>query len=325
MLAGFGKMSHGYAADHSMAKYYPYATHAQVLRDHSGFEWLAVVDPDPQAREDAKSHWNVATAVAQIKHLKIQSEVEVLILATPPDSRLELLSQFPNLKAVLVEKPIGTTLEQGQEFVKYCEKHKIMCLVNFWRRADKSFNSLLGSGLENQIGKIQLAHAVYGNGLLNNGVHVVDFLRMMLGEVKGSRVETHQPAAPGSPIPGDMSPMFSLDFESGLTVPVQPLQFSYYREIGFEFWGQNGVLTIRNEGLTIQVHQRESNRAMANENEVAFDRFETIPTTVGNALYDMYENLHATLMGKARLCSTGESALVTAEWVERIQCESGYV
>lgn len=58
-IVGFGKMAQGYAEDPAMARHFPYATHAQVLRDHPGFDWRAVVDPSVDALAAARDGWNV--------------------------------------------------------------------------------------------------------------------------------------------------------------------------------------------------------------------------------------------------------------------------
>ena len=35
------------------------------------------------------------------------NKIELLILTTPPEKRLEFIDSFPNLKSIVVEKPLG--------------------------------------------------------------------------------------------------------------------------------------------------------------------------------------------------------------------------
>lgn len=317
-VIGFGKMSSTYANDPVMAKYYPYATHAQVLAANPHFEWVAVVDPVDAARVDAENCWNIP-AVADVKDLgELASDIEIAVLATPPESRIGMIDSLPNLRAVLVEKPLGRSLKESAEFLETCSKRNIHVQVNFWRRADSQFQQLKAGMLSELLGSIQIAHGIYGNGLLNNGVHLIDFIRMLLGEIESvAPMEKYIPFN-GSPIKGDINLGFVMNLANGLVVPIQPIQFSHYREVGLEIWGQNGHLAILNEGLTLAYRSREANRGMSGEYELAFDKATYLTSTVGDALFHMYDDLAMALDTNRVFCSSGGSALRTAAIVEAV-------
>ena len=318
-VIGFGQIAARYADDPLMAKYYPYATHAQVLFNNPQFEWLAVVDPDENSRSEASTHWEVPYVAEDISHLgRLASDIDVAVIATPPQFRLDIIEKLPNLKAVLVEKPLGCTLDEANLFLEYCEKRNILVQVNFWRRADQLFRALATNELKERVGTIQAVHAVYGNGLLNNGSHLVDFIRMLLGEVSFVAPLGEHSFIEG-PIKHDMNLGFLLGLESGVSVVAQPIQFSCYREVGIEIWGEKGHLSILNEGLTVTYRQSTQNRAMSETNEISFDDADYLESTVGDALFHMYENLALALKGNKTLCSPGASALKTSQIVSLIQ------
>ena len=50
------------------------------------------------------------------KHLV--NEIELLILTTPPEKRLDFIDSFPNLKSIVVEKPLGVNLSESLTFCK---------------------------------------------------------------------------------------------------------------------------------------------------------------------------------------------------------------
>ena len=320
IVIGFGKMSSTYANDPVMAKYYRYATHAQVLVDNPDFEWLAVVDPLEAARLDAKIGWAVPFVAENLADIKeLAAEIDVAVLATPPESRMGIIDALPNLRAVLVEKPLGRTLKESAAFLAYCRSRNIQVQVNFWRRADHQFQQLGSGGLSKLIGETQLARGVYGNGLMNNGVHLIDFTRMLLGEVVSVEPLGQAKSFVEGPIPGDLNRAFSLNLSSGVVVPVQPVRFANYREVGLEIWGEQGHLSILNEGLTIGCRTREPNRGMSDEFELPFDKPSYLESTVGEALFRMYEDLAQGLKIGSTFCSTGDSALRTSLIVEAIQ------
>lgn len=315
-------MAQGYAADATMARYYPYATHAQVLRNHPAFDWCAVVDPDHAARNMAVCDWGVAGAVADVSALgPLAEQIEVVVIATPPESRMNVIEALPNLRAVLAEKPLGIDLASAQAFLDACQRRGIVVQVNLWRRADARFRALAGGELAELVGKVQIVVGVYGNGLKNNGTHMVDMARMLFGEIDSVQRINSEPYVEG-PIPGDMNAAFALRTITGEVVTLLPLRFENYRENGFSIWGGNGRLDIMNEGLTIRHYPKVANRAMAGEYEIAADAPRELSSTVGDALYRMYENLACVLDQGEELWSSGSSALITTKVIEAMECAS---
>lgn len=317
-LIGFGKMGHGYAADPVMARHYRYAAHAQVLAEHPKFEWVAAVDPDPAALASAPKQWGVSIA-GNVAELADAANIDVAVIATPPESRLAILDALPGLRAVLVEKPLGTSLDAARDFLDACASRDILVQVNLWRRADERFRELAEGGLEALIGTPQAAIGYYGNGLLNNGTHGIDFARMLFGDVESVQRLGGQPAFVEGPIRGDDNPAFALAMRSGLTVTFHPLRFANYRENGMSIWGARGRLDILNEGLVIHRFPAQDNRAMQGEREVAADAPASLESTVGVALYRMYDNLADALENGSPLWSAGASALRTSAVVEAVR------
>jgi predicted dehydrogenase len=318
VLIGFGKVAAEYAADPIMAKYYPYATHAQVLRDHPAFSWEAVVDVREDALDRARKRWNIRYVARSAQELHNIYEPEVAIIATPPDDRIRLLEQIPSLRAVLVEKPLGTTIRQSTNFLDYCRRRGILVQVNLWRRADKTFRAFAAGGLEKLLGSPQAVFGVYGNGLLNNGIHMVDFVRMLFGEVVAVRALNNAVIHDTGPIPGDVNIPFSLNMCCGLNISVLPIGFSHYRENGLDIWGEKGRLSILQEGLEILFCGRKPNRAMKGEWEVSSDQPGKLSSTVGTAFYDMYSNLFAAIRAGETLFCDGSAAISSTRVVNAI-------
>ena len=317
-VIGFGRMGAGYADDPVMAKHYRYATHAQVLSDHPAFEWGAVVDPAPAAREQATSRWHVPRVYGDVESLVASYDPEVAVIATPPESRLGIIRQMKGLKAVLVEKPLATTILEAERFLAECEALGVRVQVNLWRRADELFQKLAVEGLENRIGRIQSIFGVYGNGLLNNGTHMVDFVRMLAGEIELVRAFDRIEPRPEGPLAGDVNIPFTLTLRHEIPASFHPVCFGSFRENGLDVWGTTGRLSVLQEGLRVALFPVCENRAMTGEKELASDRPITLASTVGHALYRMYDNLADVLRGQGVLCSPGSSALETARVVESV-------
>ncbi len=322
-IIGFGKVGAGYVDDPVMARHYPFATHAQTFAAHPAFDWQGVVDPSASARDTARTRWNIAHVAPTVAELAHVYSPQVAVLATPPDTRLALLSHLPDLRAVLVEKPLGETLAQGQAFVAECERRNILVQVNLWRRADAQFERLANGLLNELVGDIQAVFGLYGNGLRNNGTHLIDFTRMLFGEIEQASVVPNAPVTPTGPLMGDVNISFTLRFASGLIAVCQPLDFTHYRENSLDIWGTRGRVSIMQEGLGLYVYPRCPHRATQGAGEIASDCPDTLPSTVGHAFYRMADNLANALLYDAPLCSPAPSALRTMALVEDVMRQAG--
>jgi predicted dehydrogenase len=317
-LVGFGKIGAGYAEDSAMARHYPHATHAQILRDHSAFEWVGVVDPSIDARKNAKTKWAISNAVADAHDLIGANNIEVVVIATPPRQRIQILDSFPNLRGVLAEKPLGETVEQGEEFIAECQRREISLSVNLFRRFDPQLVDLAAGGLRETIGEPQAAFMTYGNGLINNGVHLIDLVHMLLGDTQSAQSLFSETAFEAGPIANDLNFPFALQLKGGLAVMASPLNFSSYREIGLDVWGSRGRMQLLNEGLIRMVTRTGPNRAMTGESELVHETTQSQSTRIGEAMYKGYDNLAENLMAGQALQCDGETALKAEKIIDAL-------
>lgn len=318
-LVGVGRIGATYADDSLTQRHYRFASHAHVLSKHPAFAWEAAVDSDPVALAQARERWRFAHAAASMSDLLKRYEPEVLVLATPPTIRRSAIETCPGLRAVLCEKPLGVDAVDAWKTVELCTAREILMQINTWRRCDPLSRRLAEGELHSLIGHPQIVRGVYGNGLLNNGTHLIDFFRMLFGEIVG--VQPLGPVLQSGKLglADDFDVPCSLHFESGLISILQPLDFGSYREVGLDIWGDVGRLEILNEGLTNRFFRRVAHRAMSAAYEIAVETPEIIPATVGEALYYVYDNLAAALDHRAELLSSGASAWRTAVVVETIR------
>lgn len=317
-LIGFGQIGAGLADDPVHARSFPYATHAQVLRDHPAFNWMAVADPVAAARDSAREVWGVNETAASAQDMSSAHAIEVAVIATPPRGRLAILDALPNLKAVLVEKPLADSLENAQAFLEHCQSRHIAVLVCLPRRYDSSLRNLAGGGLATTVGRPMAAFATYGNGVANNGTHLIDMIRFLLGEVVSVQAVAGATPFVEGPIDGDMNLPFTCVLSSGLTVMVNPLKFSAYREVGLDIWGEAGRLQLLHESLTLISTPRSASRILSGVAEISHDNPTVQTSTIGHALYSVYDNLAAVLQGATPHCG-GDDALAAMRVVDAVR------
>ena len=314
-IVGFGQIAAGYSDDPAQRRWYQHPTHADALRANGDFEWCAVVDPSPAARERAQSVWGIGNVAASPAELRGAEQIDVAVIATPPAARGQVIEAFPKLRAVLVEKPLGVDVAAAKAFVDECRRRHILVAVNLPRRYDSDLRRLAAGELVSRVGRAQAAFGTYGNGLRNNGTHLIDLVQMLLGPVVAANLSGGRIFAEG-PIDGDLNVPFVLTLESGLSVMAQPLRFSCYREVSLDVWGESGRLQLLHEGLTEIATSAGDNRQLTGAAELQHDRSEVRTTSIGRAFSNLYVNLAATLAGREALVCDGDTALGTMRIVE---------
>ncbi|PIW29051.1 MAG: hypothetical protein COW30_05975 [Rhodospirillales bacterium CG15_BIG_FIL_POST_REV_8_21_14_020_66_15] len=320
LIVGFGQVASGLSNDPRMAAHFKYASHASVLADHPAFDWQGVVDSNTAALDNARNTWKVPLCGTDLGRMAAEVRPEIAVLATPPGGRADMIDRMPDLKAVLVEKPLDAPGENGDgaRLAAIAAERGIPVIVNYWRRSDRLFRNLAAGGVAASIGRAQAVSALYGNGLANNGGHLIDFLRMLLGAVVA--VQALGPAKPAAagPLAGDVQLPFALTFAEGFVATVQPLDFAHYREVGMDIWGERGRLTILQEGLVTRTYPMTGNRGLSGEREIDCDTGEVLETTVSDALFRMYDNLADAAVGRAEPWSPLASAAVNERIVDLI-------
>lgn len=324
-LFGCGRIGAGYADDPIMARHYRYTTHAQVLRDHPAFAFEAAIDTDATAATAVQKQFGAVRAGTSVRDLADPAAIDVAVLAVPPGERLAIVAALPSVRAIVVEKPLGATLEEAEALVDHCAGRGIALQVALPRRVDQSHRALAAGGLAERIGTVQGALIVYGNGLMNNATHMIDLARMLLGEVEEAEVPAGLAPSREGPHPGDVNIPFVLRLAPNLPVMGLPLAFTNYRENALDIWGECGRLALVQEGLRLVQYGRAGNRAMSGERELVNDAMEAATTTIGEAFYALYDDLADALAEGRAPASAGENALRTARVIATIQrsCGSG--
>jgi predicted dehydrogenase len=319
LLVGLGSIGAAYAEDNAMARTVPYVTHAQVLGSHPGYRWDAAVDISESACERVRKRWGVERVGQSVEEIGRLDEIEVVVLATPPSFRNSILAALPNLKAVLVEKPLGTSLEESADFLRACDERGLVTQVNLTRRADTVMRELAHGGLANRIGQVQCAFGVYGNGIINYATHTVDLVRMLLGEVVAVQALSRAGGFEQGPLAGDINIPFTLFLANRTPITLHPVRFSSFREGSLDLWGDKGRLEILQEGLLMRETPLAKCRSLEGAFELAAEGARLEPTGYGHALYDLYDDLAAVLDDPSRsTCSSCASALITEQVIHSV-------
>lgn len=316
VLIGFGAIAQGLAADPKMAAYFSYATHAQVLRDHPSFDWIATIDPRAAARR-LVADWNPGPAAAEINRGIEALAPEIAVLAVPPEARLVAIERLCELRGVIVEKPLGRTLAEARTFLAACVKRKISVQVCYWRRGDRTLQKLAAARAA-QLGAIQAGFGVYGNGLRNNGSHLIDLIAMQAGPIVAVRAIGAARAVARAPLVDDVGIAAALELANGAVVAIQPIDFALYREVSLDLWGTKRRRNFDQETLRIADFKVVAHRALLGAREVANDLPHLHPNTVEKAFFRLYDDFADALARGHEPASGAANALRTEITIDAI-------
>jgi predicted dehydrogenase len=103
-------------------------------------------------------------------------------------------------RAILVEKPVcETPAELEALLARHAGRPDVLVLANHTRRFDPGHVRLAAEIRSGKLGRLLGGRCDYYGGWLHNGSHLVDTLRMLVGELRIDRAAVGVPGRPGDP------------------------------------------------------------------------------------------------------------------------------
>jgi predicted dehydrogenase len=172
---------------------------------------------DEKRRAFAKKYG--CRAVADYDAILADDGIDAVFNTTPNNVHLETTRLAAQAgKHVFLDKPIANTVREGQEIARVCEQAGVVLALGYQRRRESHFRWIKaeidagrfgklvqaeGNISRDRLGKIDLSSWRYqaagmpGGVMLQIGIHYVDVLEMLLGEVKRVSGTLSQLVLPG--------------------------------------------------------------------------------------------------------------------------------
>ena len=151
--------------------------HLKSIRETSNVDLRYAVDPNLSlAQSVAEEHHCAAVSEASIA--LTDPQVKAVIIATPTFSHHSLIVQSLHAgKAVLTEKPLGTTLQEIDQCYELASTKSLPLFVAFQRRFDPSFADLARGVRNKAIGQLQFIRTVSRD----NPTPSIDYIKTSCG------------------------------------------------------------------------------------------------------------------------------------------------
>ncbi|MFO0979050.1 MAG: Gfo/Idh/MocA family oxidoreductase [Planctomycetaceae bacterium] len=138
--------------------------HLVAYRQH-GLNPVAITSRTKATAEQVAARHSISHVCDSVEQLVRHPEVEVLDVAVPPDCQADVIRKAValqrggdgHLKAILAQKPLGTSYQEAVELVRLCEEAGIVLGVNQNMRFDQSVRACKALLETGQLGQPVLA------------------------------------------------------------------------------------------------------------------------------------------------------------------------
>jgi predicted dehydrogenase len=173
----------------------------------AGFPVAALVDVNREKAEALAKEFAIpfcGTSIAEA--VRFAPKDAVFDVAVPAGKLLDVLPQLPDGAAVLLQKPMGETLEEAIEILKVCREKGLVAAVNFqlrWAPNMMGARALVQAGVLGELHDMEVSVSVHMPWelwsflktaprleILYHSIHYVDLVRSWFGNPAGVYAKT---------------------------------------------------------------------------------------------------------------------------------------
>lgn len=202
LIIGLGNIGLGYDLNTQPHQIF---THTKACLVHEDFALVAGVDPDPERRQQFTA-FSQRQAFASLSDTPFQpGEIDLIIISTPTEVRMAVVHEAVALKpkALLVEKPLASSVSEAEQIISLCQRHGILLAVNYFRDFNLKIRLAMDFARNNGCRALRAGTCYYSGGLLNNASHFLSLLLQWFGphsEIRVLRRSSSLGAAAADPV-----------------------------------------------------------------------------------------------------------------------------
>ena len=159
--------------------------HAETLSKHKDVELVSAFDVTEQKANAFTEKWG-GTVCASLDAL-LEHTPDIVTVATPNETHVQYIRdivQHENApKLLIVEKPLCISREELEEIQKIAEGSNTLIVAEHSRRFNDGFIRIKDIIASGELGEVRGVKCRYYAGWFHIGSHIVDTLRMWLGDL----------------------------------------------------------------------------------------------------------------------------------------------
>ena len=283
-------------------------SHAHAYAAHPAFELAGFVDVDVDKAAKAAGLWGCGY-FSSLQDAFDRQKIDVISVAVPDEQHFAILKALRgfSFSAVIVEKPIARSLDEGNELVSLYHERTPLVAVNYSRRYVPQFAELKRRIKSGEFGRYLTGSGYYGKGIVHNGSHLVDLIRFLVDEIADFDVG----AGECDFYPDDPSVEGVLRFENGRTFHILPVSCRAYTVFELDLFFERRRIRIVDSGFRIEEQAVENSERFPGY--LNLSSAQAAQTEMGKAMFFLMDNLHTSLLGRSEVGCTIEDALKDLE------------
>ena len=306
----------------------------------AGYQVAGIVDLDQAKARQLAEQYGIAMTYPDVASMVADAPADCIYdMALPGSLHAGVLKQLPDQAAVLLQKPMGETLEQARGIVAICREKQLLAAVNFQLRFAPfmiAAKQIIDQGLIGEVNDMEVRvtvdtpwatfdflKAIPRVEILYHSVHYIDCIRHFCGEP--SRIMGLALPHPGSPEFADLRSTLLLDYGPRKRVTISTNHNHSYgldHQQAYVKWeGSKGAIYVKLGLLMNYPHGVPDQFEYCLLKEGEAPRWESVAidgTWFPHAFIGSMGQLMHTRNGDLSQLVTGvEDALKTMEWVEQ--------
>ncbi|MDD2431012.1 MAG: Gfo/Idh/MocA family oxidoreductase [Firmicutes bacterium] len=228
-------------------------------------EIRAICDVNKERAEEMAKKFNIPEVYTDHKEMLAKADIDAVSVCTPNCTHAPITIDACNAKKhVLCEKPMATTVEECEAMVKAAEANNVQLMVGFTHRFynyNQKAKELIQSGVIGKpfMARVRFAHEgpyiswpaksdwffnkelAGGGALLDMGIHALDILRFLIGEIKDISANLKTLVRN---IEVEDNAVCAVNFENGAMGYVEVGWSSKTGVLGIEIYGDDGSMIV---------------------------------------------------------------------------------
>jgi len=172
----------------------------QIASDHLwGFETtararvVAASDILSTPLANVLDQWPSLRGYRDFRQMLAAERLDIVSVCTWPQSHADIVvaAAHAGVKAILCEKPLALTLDQLELMAAACQEHGVKLAVGHQYRFHPTFVQAASMIRSGQIGALTQVSGYISGSLANNGPHLIDTVRFLIGDRSAIQASCH--------------------------------------------------------------------------------------------------------------------------------------
>ena len=163
-------------------------THSKAIKKHPNFKLLCGIEINRKKANKFKEVYKLPVFSTFTRSL-LNYLPDIVVIAVPSKQHKSIVQEVVENhkpKYILIEKPMGSSLNEAEYIYRLCNKERVKLAVNYPRVCDKDFMKI--KKLIQKTKKYVTGEVFYTKGLLHNGSHFLNLMENYFGKVKQLKV-----------------------------------------------------------------------------------------------------------------------------------------